>query len=78
MTVTHDINFWLAVFVVLGIIYVPVGVLAAFKGWVVKDVGRVHLVGDHWENAAGEDLSGREWGRGVHYHGGPPAKDLRP
>lgn len=39
-----------------------------------------HLVGDHWENAFGEDLSGREWplGSGIHYHGRPAAKDLRP
>lgn len=52
----------------------------AILRWVVLLLLRpkgVVLVGDHWENAWDEDLSGREW-NGVHYHGGPAAKDLAP
>ena len=37
MTITHDINFWLTVTLVLAIVYVPGGLLALFGGWVIKE-----------------------------------------
>ena len=36
MTWLHDPVLWLAVVVILAIIYVPIGIVAALRGWVTQ------------------------------------------